>query len=57
MTSWLTMGLGGSAAGFGDTEIPAVDDALFRMPDGRAFHRTLHGARPAAGADIEAAQP
>ena len=59
MTSWLTIGFGGSArddAGLGDPQIAAVRDALLGMPDGRALHRTLHGARSAAGADVKSAQ-
>ena len=48
--------LGGDDAGLGDAEVAAVDDALLRMADGRAFHRTLHRAGTAARAHVEAAQ-
>ena len=43
-------------AGFGYAEILAVLDPLLGMADRRAFHRAFHRARPAAGADIQAAQ-
>ena len=60
MTSWLTIGirrLGRDDARLGDAQVAAVDDALLGVPDGRALHRSLHGAGPAAGAHVEAAQP
>ena len=48
--------LGGDDAGLGEADVAAADDALLGVADGRALHRALHGARAAAGADIEAAQ-
>ena len=38
---------------FGHADKAAVFVALLRMADGGAFHRRLHCARPAAGADIQ----
>ncbi len=49
--------LRGDDAGLGDADVAAVLDALLGVADGRPFHRALHRARSAAGADIEAAQP
>src|SRR5271168_5247155 len=48
--------LGGDDAGFRDSQITAVDDALFRVPDGRALQGTLHGPRPASRAYVQAAK-
>ena len=48
--------LGGDDAGLGDADVAAVLDALLGMADGGALHRALHGARAAAGADVQAAQ-
>src|ERR1700687_783475 len=44
-------------AGFADPQVPSVDDPLLRMPDGRALHGTLHGARAATRTHVQAAQP
>ena len=49
--------LRGDDAGLGDPEVAAILDALFRVADGRPFHGPFHGARAAARADIQAAQP
>src|SRR5882757_1118538 len=48
--------LRGNDAGFGDPQVPAIGNALFRMTDGRSLHRPLHRTRTAAGTDIQAAQ-
>src|SRR6056297_1197845 len=48
--------LGRDDAGFGDADVATGQRALLRMTDGRAFHRTLHGAWSAAGADVAASQ-
>src|SRR6185437_12524405 len=48
--------LGRDDAGLGDADVAPVLDALLGMPDGCAPLRPLHGARPAAGTDIETAQ-
>ena len=49
--------LGGDDARLRDADVTAVTNALFRVADGRAFHRAFHRARPAARADIHRAQP
>src|SRR3569623_835632 len=59
ITRSLTMGVGDSAAidaRFRDSEIAAAGDALLGMTYGCAFHRSLHGARSAAGTNIHPAQ-
>ena len=48
--------LGGDDAGLGEAHVAPVADALLGVADGGALHRPLHRARPAAGADVEAAQ-
>ena len=48
--------LGGDDAGLGEADVAPGADALLGVPDGRALHRALHGARAAARAHIEAAQ-
>ncbi len=40
-----------------DAYVAPVLDALLRVPDSRALHRALHGARSAAGAHVQAPQP
>ncbi len=48
--------LGGDDARFSQAQVAAGGDALLGVGDGCAFHRPLHHARAAAGADIQAAQ-
>ncbi|VVP42374.1 hypothetical protein PS732_04967 [Pseudomonas fluorescens] len=47
---------GSDDARLGQTEIATAVNTLFGVGDGRAFHRALHHAGAAAGADVEAAQ-
>ena len=56
MISSLTSGFGGNEGRFGHADKAAVFVALLRVADGGAFHRGLHCARPAAGADVQFAQ-
>ncbi len=49
--------LGGDDAGLGDAHVAAVADALLAVRHRGALHRPLHRARPAAGADVQPAQP
>jgi hypothetical protein len=44
-------------AGLGDAQVPPADDALLRVPDGRALHGALHGAGTAPRAHVQAAKP
>ena len=46
----------GNDGRFGHADKAAVFVALLRVADGGAFHRGLHRARPAAGADVQFAQ-
>ena len=46
---------GGDDSRFGKAEI-ATGDALFCVANGGALHRAFHGARAAAGADVQVAQ-
>src|SRR5690606_23418997 len=48
--------LGGNDAGLGDADVVIVAAALLGVGDGGAFHRPLHRARAATGADVHAAQ-
>src|SRR5690606_8484522 len=48
--------LGGDDPRFGDADVAGVVLALLGVGDGRALHRALHGARAAAGADVQATQ-
>ena len=48
--------LGSDDARLGKAQVAAVRDALLGVGQSGALHRPLHGARPAAGADVEATQ-
>src|ERR1700730_8271282 len=49
-------GLGGDDAGLCNTDIPAMLDTLLGVSDGRALHRTFHGSRTTACADVQSTQ-
>ena len=48
---------GGDDARLGNTQVAALAAALLGVRHMGAFHRPLHGAGPAAGADVQLAQP
>ncbi len=47
--------LRGNDAGLGDADVASVLDALLRVSDCGTLHRSLHGARAATGAHVQAA--
>src|SRR5690554_1813636 len=47
---------GGDNAGLGNTDVAAIGNSLLGVRQVGTFHRPFHGARTAAGADIQLAQ-